>query len=110
MTSALAETLLAEIVPRLAAEFDPEQIVLFGSHAWGTPNVDSDIDLYVIVTESDEKPVQRSRRAHRCLRGIPAATDVIVKTRSEVERFRHVIGSIEAEVMERGKVVYGRER
>ena len=34
---------------RLAAEFDPEQIILFGSHAWGTPTEDSDIDLLVIV-------------------------------------------------------------
>jgi len=30
--------LLAEITRRLVAEFQPEQIILFGSHAWGTPN------------------------------------------------------------------------
>ncbi len=29
-----AEEVLPEIVRRLVAEFDPEQIILFGSRAW----------------------------------------------------------------------------
>ena len=41
-------------------EFDPEQIILFGSHAWGTPSEDSDIDLLVIVPDSDARPTQRA--------------------------------------------------
>jgi len=47
--------LLEEITRRLVAEFRPEQIILFGSHAWGIPNEDSDVDLLVIVSHSDEK-------------------------------------------------------
>ena len=30
-------SLLEEITRRLVAEFEPEQIILFGSHAWGMP-------------------------------------------------------------------------
>ena len=32
-----AEDVLPEIVRRLVDEFDPEQIILFGSRAWGQP-------------------------------------------------------------------------
>ena len=32
--------LLEKVVERLKAEFQPEQIFLFGSHAWGTPHED----------------------------------------------------------------------
>ncbi|HEV8712925.1 MAG TPA: nucleotidyltransferase domain-containing protein [Candidatus Binatia bacterium] len=104
----VSRELLAEMTRRLVAEFQPEQIILFGSHAWGTPNEDSDVDLLVIVSHSDEKPVQRAVRAHHCLRGLMVPTDILVKTRAEVERFRHVHASLERKMLERGKVLYGR--
>jgi predicted nucleotidyltransferase len=100
--------LLAEITRRLVAEFQPEEVILFGSHAWGTPNEDSDVDLLVIVSHSDEKPVQRAIRAHRCLRGLLVPADILVKTRAEVDRYRHVRASLERKMLEQGKVLYGR--
>ena len=36
------ENILPEIVRRLVDEFDPEEIILFGSRAWGEPRPDSD--------------------------------------------------------------------
>jgi predicted nucleotidyltransferase len=68
--------LLEQAVERLKSEFQPEQIWLFGSHAWGTPTEDSDVDLMVIVPTSDERPIRRMQRAQRCLRGIGFAKDV----------------------------------
>lgn len=98
--------LLQEITRRLVAEFKPEQIILFGSHAWGVPGDDSDIDLLVITSDSPERPAQRAARAYRSLRGLLAPTDIIVKTRAEVDRYRHVRASLESEALERGKVLY----
>lgn len=100
-------TVLDEMTRRLVAEFQPEQIILFGSHAWGNPDPGSDVDLMVIVSDSHERLVERGMRAHRCLRGLTVAADILVKTRAEVERFRHVYASLEAEVLECGKVLYG---
>ncbi len=40
--------LLEQITQKLAATLNPEQIILFGSYAYGEPNEDSDIDLMVI--------------------------------------------------------------
>jgi len=34
-------------------------------------------------------------------------TDILVKTRAEVNRFRSVHASLESEILERGKVLYG---
>lgn len=55
--------LLEQAVERLQAEFQPEEIYLFGSHAWGAPDADSDVDLFVIVPHSDERPIRRDQRA-----------------------------------------------
>jgi predicted nucleotidyltransferase len=101
------DDLLAEVTRRLAAEFHPEEVWLFGSHAWGRPDEGSDLDLMVVVGQSDETPVRRAQRAHRCLRGLGIAKDVLVKTRPELERFRNVRSSLEAEILKHGRLIYG---
>jgi uncharacterized protein len=103
----ISHDLLEEVTRRLAAEFQPEQVWLFGSHAWGQPDEGSDVDLLVVVRESDETPVRRAQRAHRCLRGLGIAKDILVKTRAEVDRFRNVRSSLEAEILEHGRLIYG---
>jgi len=98
---------LDEIVRRLVGEFSPEQIILFGSHAWGDPDADSDLDLLVVVSDSGERPAERAWRAHRCLHGIRVPMDILVKTRREFEYFRPVVASLEHRIAEEGKVLYG---
>jgi predicted nucleotidyltransferase len=48
------EEIKLEIVQRLK-KINPEKIILFGSYAYGNPDKDSDIDLYV-VTKDDILP------------------------------------------------------
>jgi len=103
----LSQDALQEVIQHLVAEFKPLQIWLFGSHAWGKPDSGSDIDLLVIVAHSSEPPVRRAQRAHRCLSGLGIAKDVLVKTHDEVERFRHVRSSLEAEILEHDRKIYG---
>ena len=101
------ETLLPEMTRRLVAEFDPCQIYLFGSYAWGQPNEDSDVDLFVIVPKSDESRRDREIRARHCLRDLPIAKDVLVQTQEELERTSRVYASLQCEILERGKKIYG---
>ena len=99
--------LLEEAVERLKAEFQPEEIYLFGSHAWGLPDEDSDVDLMVIVPDSDERSIKRMQRAHHCLRGIGFAKDVLVPTRSQVDRYKHLRASLFHQVLAKGRKLYG---
>ncbi len=99
--------LLDKAVERLKVEFQPDAIYLFGSHAWGTPTEDSDVDLMVIVPSSDERPIRRMQRAQRCLRGIGFAKDVLVNTRSEFDRYRHLNASLSHRISEQGRKLYG---
>jgi predicted nucleotidyltransferase len=108
--SRISLTLRKEITHRLVDEFDPEAIYLFGSYAWGHPKPGSDLDLLVIVQDSQQQPVLRAVRAQHSLRGLPVAVDVLVKTSSEVERYRHVYASLEAQILEKGKLLYGRRQ
>jgi predicted nucleotidyltransferase len=99
--------LLEDAVERLKAEFLPEEIYLFGSHAWGTPTDDSDVDLMVIVHDSDERNIQRMQRAHRCLGDLAMSKDVLVPTRAQVDRYKHLRASLFHQVLARGRKLYG---
>lgn len=103
----LDESLLETATQRLVAEFQPEQIWLYGSHAWGNPHEDSDVDLLVVVPHSDEPPIRRSQRAHRSLRGLRMPKDVLVETRQEVDRVKELKTSLENIILTRGRRLYG---
>jgi predicted nucleotidyltransferase len=108
MMRTAAEDVLPEIVRRLVDKLDPEEIILFGSRAWGQPRPDSDYDLFVVVSESGERPLQRAVKAHECLSELGISKDVIISTRERFDRFSRVPASLEAKIRNRGIVLYGR--
>lgn len=103
----LDNDLLETVRQRLVTEFQPEQIWLFGSHAWGAPTDNSDIDLMVILAQSDERPIRRDQRAQLCLGRLPISADVLVRTRQEVNRVRNLPGSLTHDVLNKGRKLYG---
>ena len=59
-----ARRTLEQIVERLIEDYQPQQIILFGSLAYGEPDQDSDIDL-LIVKDTAESPLERRLRVRR---------------------------------------------
>lgn len=98
---------LDEITRRLVGEFHPLKIIMFGSHAWGEPTDDSDVDIMVIVADSDEKPVRRDMRARRLMVDIDVPMDIIVKTRAEFDYYTGVKASLERAIVDKGRILYG---
>ena len=43
------ENKIADLSERIARQFQPERIILFGSYAYGQPRPDSDVDLLVVL-------------------------------------------------------------
>ena len=68
---------------------------------------DSDLDIFVVVRESDEKPVQRAQRAHCSLIGLDFPKDVLVRTRTEVEEGRRFPSSVVSTFLKKGRRLYG---
>ena len=100
--------LLEEVTRRLVKELDPEEIILFGSYAWGTPHKDSDIDLFIIVPDGipSFNCIDWEVRADLCLDDQAIATDILVETGSRVERARTVYGPLERKIFDDGKALY----
>ena len=80
----VSPALLDEAVRRIVQAVHPEQILLFGSQAWGQPTADSDIDLLVILGASEQPGYRRAREVYRSLRGLRLPIEVLGrKVRSE---------------------------
>jgi uncharacterized protein len=100
---------IKKMVHRLVDCFDPDQIILFGSHARGTSGPDSDVDLLVIM------PVDGSMRSLRiemrvALHGINRPNDIILATPDQVSRRKNIIGTILYPALKEGQVLYARAR
>ena len=100
------DPVLAEIVRRLAAAYEPERIYLFGSRARGDTGPDSDYDLLLVVPVTAAPERQRSRLAYQVLWEVGAAADVLVWTREAFERRRHLRASLPATVLREGRLLY----
>src|SRR5213596_1178318 len=62
---------------QVAERFQPEKIILFGSHAYGTPHADSDVDILVIMPARNQ--IDQAVRIDRVL-DPPFPLDLIVRT------------------------------
>ena len=102
----LHTTLLDEIVRRLVAALQPETIYLYGSHAYGQPHEDSDVDLLVVLRETTRSGHEDAIDAYRALRGLYVPAEVQVVTRSEFERRAQWLSSVERVAKEKGRILY----
>ena len=102
----ISPEILREIANRIVAAVHPEKIVLFGSHVWGRPTEDSDIDLMVIVPRSEQPNYRRARDIYRSLRGLRMPIEVVVRTREEMARGMSVKTSLERKVLEEGRTLH----
>ncbi len=89
---------------RIAGEFQPERIILFGSYAYGTPSKDSDVDLLVILPFKGKPTRKALEILNKTNPQIPL--DLIVRTPEQIkERLANRDWFI-CEIMEKGRLLY----
>ena len=89
----------------IAAACKPRRIILFGSHAYGQPNEDSDVDVLVVLPKS--RRVRRDEDVKIRLKArANFPVDMLVRGESEVERRVREKDSFMLDVTENGKVMY----
>ena len=98
---------IAIMTERIVRDFDPLQIILFGSQARGDADQHSDIDLLIVFEELTNKR-KTAIDIDRALADLPVAKDIIVSTPEELERSRTRIGSVLRYAQQEGKVLWKR--
>ncbi len=98
---------IEEMVWRIVSQFNPEKIILFGSHARGGAGPDSDVDLLVVMPVEGSKR-QKASEIDMALADRRVPLDLIVVTPEEFERGRDQIGSVVQPAAQEGRVLYDR--
>lgn len=102
----IAREKIVNIGKTIVEKFNPEQVVLFGSYAYGNPTSNSDIDLFVVL-------------AHECLAARKSAEirltlptdlpiDIIVRSPEKVQERLRMHDSFVSEIMKKGKILYAK--
>jgi uncharacterized protein len=94
------------VVNRLVSLYKPMTIYLYGSYAWGDPNIYSDIDICVIVQDSAQSQEERIRAGLRELKGIHIPVDILVLTIKEIQDHKDHPSTLIYKVFSKGKKLY----
>lgn len=97
--------MLIDIITRIVPV---EQIFLFGSYATGTPHADSDLDIFVVITEdADIREIDAMKLINKAIRDKKTMpVDVIVSKKNKFNQ-RKYTPSIERQIAQEGMVLYG---
>lgn len=90
---------------RIAAEFKPRRIIVFGSYAYGTPTEDSDVDL-MVVFPGEKSAVDRSLEMRLKLPYAGFPMDLLSRSEGEMRRRIRMNDWFIKEIAENGKVIY----
>lgn len=96
------------IAKHIAEKFDPEQIILFGSHAYGKPKAWSDVDLLVVMDTSQGEELKKSLEIRESLPPLNFGLDVVVRSRKTIEKRKKLGDWFLVDVTEKGKTLYER--
>ena len=89
----------------IAAAFKPRRIILFGSHAYGQPNDDSDVDVLVVMPKS--RRVRRGTAVKIQLKvHADFPVDVLVRGEADVERRVRQRDMFMTHITSAGRVMY----
>jgi uncharacterized protein len=88
---------------QVAERFHPDKIILFGSHAYGTPHADSDVDILVVMPARHQHT-----QAVRIRWAVPAPfpMDLLVRTPKNLHWRLEDGESFHTEIVTKGKVLY----
>ena len=95
------------VVETLVRAHPFERIVLFGSHATGHSQWDSDLDL-LVVWQTDLPPLERALETRRLLEGIDCPLDIVVYTPAELDYWREAPSSFASQILAEGTTLYER--
>ena len=80
----IEDTQINDIVKRIAANYNPEKIILFGSYANGNTTEDSDLDI-ILVKDTDLPKHKRGIEVRRLFYGLPIPMDFKIYTAQEFD-------------------------
>ena len=95
---------IKKIAEKIAKEYKPEKIILFGSYAWGKPGPNSDVDLFVVKKTDNTR--EMARKIGRLLFPRLFPIDLIVYTPEQAKKRLDAGDFFIKDIFAKGKILY----
>lgn len=95
---------IKEVAGFIGKKFQPEKIILFGSHAWSRPGPDSDVDLLIVKETADTRAT--ARMIDGAIFPRPFPLDIIVYRPAQLQEAQKKDFFIR-HIMRKGRLLYG---
>jgi predicted nucleotidyltransferase len=95
---------IQKLAGRIAREFRPESIILFGSYARGNPRADSDVDLLVVLPHTDKCWETAASVRGRVRPRFPV--DLVVRSPEELHKRLEIGDVFFRDILEHGTTLY----
>lgn len=100
----IPQEVIDEVVRRIAVQFHPLKIILFGSYAYGSPKPESDLDLLILM-ETPLREVNQAREIRQFIDPL-FGLDLIVITPQRLAQRLEWGDQFLQEIINQGKVLY----
>ncbi len=107
-TPMVDEQTIQDFCNRIVQDFQPEQIILFGSYAYGNPTPDSDVDILVLLPFEGKNFYKSLEILNKANPTFPI--DLLARRPDDTERRYREGDPLIREALDRGKVLYERHR
>ena len=95
---------IKKLCRQIVENFQPQKIILFGSHAYGKPTADSDIDLLIVMPyegSNSQKAIEILLKLNRTM-----PLDLLVRTSEQVRQRIEMEDYFMQDIVEKGKILY----
>jgi uncharacterized protein len=107
-TQMIDAKIIEEVRQKLIKTYNPLEIYIFGSYAWGLPDEDSDLDLLVVVEKLNKGRYQTLVDGHRALVDVDLSKDLLVLTKEEFDADSDDVTTIHYKIKRKGKKIYAK--
>lgn len=104
----ISQQTIEQVKEALIKEFNPVEIYLFGSYAWGHPTDESDLDIFVVVDKASEDRIKMLVRGHRSLNDFDIAKDIVINTKDEFDEWSQEVPRLSYKIKNKGKRIYAK--
>ncbi|MCB9492719.1 MAG: nucleotidyltransferase domain-containing protein [Epsilonproteobacteria bacterium] len=104
----VSNEMIEAVTKKLVSAYNPITIYLFGSHAWGQPDAGSDLDLLIVIDQSDQKIHRRGDAGAEALWELKVPKDLLIYTKDEFAKTTADSSTLCYKIKKEGKVLYAR--